>query len=539
MNFNFSRALERARAVFADFTAGQKTVTALLVVGLVVGAYLFNGWASTPTYSPLFSNLAASDASAITDKLTAAKEPYRLADGGSTILVPQKDVYQLRLDMAKANLPTGGVSGFSLLDKGGITTSQFQQNVEYQQAIEGELVKTIEAIDGVSAAVVHVVLPANDVFTADASKATASVLVTTDPSKPLSAGAVQAIVHLVASSVEGLDPNDVAVADSHGNMLSVPGSGGQATGTGSLQDQETSAYEQRVSNAVQNLLQPLVGPGHVIVQVSASLNFDSQETTSENYVQPSAGATPVPLSETKTSEVYSGTGAGTAGILGPDNLAVPTPTGSPSPGTYASSSSTTDNALGRVVQQVKTAPGAVQHLSVAVLLDSATAGKVSAADVQKLVENAAGVQTSRGDSVQVSTMPFDQQAAKAAQKDLAAAAKSKDMTKLVGYGKNGLIGFLVLGAVVFFMRKAKTSSSHPAMLSTSERLELEDARQLRAILAAEQQESARELVPGPRGQDRLEFGRPSLEGEIGELVERQPEEVAQLLRGWLADRRST
>jgi flagellar M-ring protein FliF len=539
MNFDLKRMLDRARAVLADFTAGQKTVTALVVIGLVVGGYLFSGWASRPTYTPLFSNLAPSDASAITDKLNASKEPYKLTDGGGTILVPQKDVYQLRLDMAKNNLPTGGVSGFSLLDKGGITTSQFQQNVEYQQAIEGELVKTIESIDGVRAAVVNVVLPNNDVFSADSSKPTASVLVTTDPSKPLSAGQVQAIVHLVSSSVEGMSADDVTVADSQGNMLSAPGVDGQLSGASSMQAEQTSAYEQRVSGAVQSLLQPLVGPGHVIVQVNASLDFDSQQTTSENWVQPSPGTTPVPLSQTKTSEVYSGNGQTAVGILGPDNLAVPSPSAALSPGTYASQSSTTDNAIGRVVQQVKTAPGAVQHLSVAVLLDSATAAKVNVADVQKLVENAAGVQTSRGDSVQVSTMPFDQTSAKAAQKDLAAAAKSKDMSKLVGYGKDGLIGFLVLAAAAFFMRKAKKAQENSPVLSTSERLELEDARRMRAILAAQQDDNARrELVPGPRaGQDRLELGLSPLDNEIGELVERQPEEVAQLLRGWLADRR--
>lgn len=537
MNFDLKRIVERARAIFADFTAGQKTVTALVVVALVVGAYLFTGWASKPSYTPLFTSLAASDASAITDKLNAQKEPYKLADGGSTILVPQKDVYQLRLDMAKNNLPTGGVSGFSLLDKGGITTSQFQQNVEYQQALEGELVKTIEAIDGVQAAVVNVVLPSNDVFSADSSKPTASVLVTTDPSKPLSAGTVQAIVHLVSSSVEGLNPDDVTVADSQGHMLSAPGMEGQLSGAGSMQAEQTAAYEQRVSAAVQNLLQPLVGPGHVIVQVHANLDFDQKQTTSENYITPSPGTSPVPISESQSSEVYSGSGQSATGILGTQTI--PVPTASPSPGTYASSSTTRDNAIGRVVEQVKTAPGAVQQMSVAVLLDSATAAKVNVADVQKLVANAAGVQTSRGDSVQVSTMPFDQTAAKAAQKQLQAAAKSKDMNKLIGYGKDGVIGFLILVAVVFFMRKAKKAQERSPLLSTTERLELEDARRMRALVAAQQDELARELTPGPRGGDRepLEIGLPSIDAEIGELVERQPEEVAQLLRGWLADRR--
>lgn len=536
MNFNLKNMLDRARAIFADFTAGQKTVTALVIVGLLIGGYLFSSWASKATYAPLFSNLAASDASAITDKLTAAKEPYKLADGGATIMVPQKDVYQLRLDMAKANLPTGGVSGYSLLDKGGITTSQFQQNVEYQQALEGELTKTIESIDGVSAAVVNVVLPSNDVFADDSSKPTASVLVTTTGNDTLTASQVQAVVHLVASSVEGLNPDDVTVADSHGNVLSAPGVQG-VSGASSMQDQETAAYESRVSNAVQSMLQPLVGIGHVIVQVNASLNFDQQQTTTEQYVQPSPGTTPLPLSETRSTEVYSGSGANSAGILGPDNIAVPAASASASPGTYSNSSSTTDNAIGRVVQQVNTAPGAVQHMSVAVLLDSSVAAKVNTADVQKLVENAAGVQTARGDSVQVSTMPFDQTQSKAVQQDLAAAAKAKSMNKLMGYAKDGVIGLLILGAIAFFMRRAKKARDSSPMLTTSERLELEDARRMRSILAAQQEEVVRELVPGPRSLDRLEIGQSALDAEIGELVERQPEEVAQLLRGWLADRR--
>jgi len=147
------------------------------------------------------------------------------------------------------------------------------------------------------------------------------------------------------------------------------------------------------------------------------------------------------------------------------------------------------------------------------------------------------VQTSRGDSVQVSTMPFDQTQTKAVQKDLAAAAKAKDMNKLMGYAKDGGLAVIIIAAIVFFMRRAKKAHENSPMLTTSERLELEDARRMRSILAAQQEEVVRELVPGPRGQDRLEIGHSSLDAEIGELVERQPEEVAQLLRGWLADRR--
>jgi flagellar M-ring protein FliF len=134
-------------------------------------------------------------------------------------------------------------------------------------------------------------------------------------------------------------------------------------------------------------------------------------------------------------------------------------------------------------------------------------------------------------------MPFDDSAAKAAQKEIADAKKSKDMNKLIGYGKDGLIGFLVLGAIAFFMRKAKKAREHSPVLGMSERLELEEARKMRALLAANQDEVVRELTPSPRNGDRLEIGHATIDSEIGELVERQPEEVAQLLRGWLADRR--
>ncbi len=543
MNFDMKRLLARGKEILSDFTAGQKAMTAIAVVALLVGAYLFSTWAAKPSYTPLFSNLAATDASAITDKLTAQKEPFQLTDGGTTILVPEKDVYQLRLDMAKASLPANGSSGFDLLDKGGITTSQFQQNVEYQQAIEDELQKTIESINGISAAVVNVVIPTQDVFSNDSTKATASVLVTDDPSQPLSGEEVQAIVHLVSSSVEGLAPGDVTVADSQGNVLSAPGVNGEATSASSLQDQQTAAYEQRVSDAVQTMLQPLVGAGNVVVKVAANLDFSTQNTESESYPQPVASGTasPLPLSETKNTEIYSGNGAGSAtGILGPDNIAVPAPSGTASPGSYSSQNITTDNAIGRVVQQVQTAPGSVTGLQVAVLLDSTAAKGISTAQIQKLVANAAGVQPSRGDSVQVSEMPFNQTQAKANAKALAAAASAKSMKSLMGYGQDGGLALLLLGAIWLFMRKAKKSRSQSTFMTTSERLELEEARRMLALVSS-QEELAGQHMPAlsPSMAGQLEMHRPTIEAQIGDLVERQPEEVAQLLRGWLADRRTT
>ena len=541
MNFDFKRILNRGRETLGEFTAGQKAMTVIAVLALLVGGYLFSTWAAKPSYTPLFTNLAATDASSITDKLTTQKEPFKLSEGGTTILVPQKDVYQLRLDMAKDNLPANGSSGFDLLDKGGITTSQFQQNVEYQQAIEDQLNKTIESINGISAAVVNVVIPAQDVFSADSTKSTASVLITDDPSSPLTGEQVQAIVHLVSSSVEGLAPTDVTVADSQGHVLNAPGINGEATSQSSLQDQQTAAYEQRVSDAVKSMLEPIVGAGHVVVKVAADLNFNTQTTQSESYPQPVASGTasPLPLSQTKSTQIYSGTGtAAAAGILGPDNIAVPTGTASPSPGSYASQTSTTDNAVGRVVQQVQTAPGSVNGMQVAVILDSASAKGINTAQLQKLVANAAGVQTSRGDSVQVSTMPFDQTQAKANAKALAAAAKSKSMKSLVGYGKEGVLAVILLAVVLLFTRRAKKARGQSSFMTTSERLELEEARRMLALVSAQDESGGGNPAIAPMMPGQLETQRPALDAQIGDLVERQPEEVAQLLRGWLADRRT-
>src|SRR5256884_3844646 len=231
--------LKRVTGTFGAFTPGQKAVTLFGIVALVVGGVLFANWASTPAYAPLFSNLSSTDASAIVDKLTSGGTPYQLTDGGATIMVPQSQVYDLRLKMSGQGLPAQNDTGYSLLDKQGVTTSDFMQNVDYQRALEGELDKTIKSINGVQAATVHLALPPKDVFATDTQKPTASVLVTTSLGRTLSPDQVQSIVHLVAASVVGLDPNQVTVADAAGNVLST--GNGQTVSTGGFpRHQETT-----------------------------------------------------------------------------------------------------------------------------------------------------------------------------------------------------------------------------------------------------------------------------------------------------------
>ncbi|OLP66191.1 flagellar M-ring protein FliF, partial [Salmonella enterica subsp. enterica serovar Javiana] len=192
--------LARIGRTFGGFTPGQRVVTAVAAVAVLVGGAMFVSWVSKPTYAPLFTGLSTTDASAITAKLTEAGEPYTLADGGQTVMVPQADVYQKRIDLSGQGLPAGdnGTQGYSLLDKQSMTGSDFQQKVTYQRALEGELSKTIESINGVQAAVVHLAIPQDDVFSTDASAPTGSVLVKTAPGVNLSSTIVDSVVHLVA-----------------------------------------------------------------------------------------------------------------------------------------------------------------------------------------------------------------------------------------------------------------------------------------------------------------------------------------------------
>src|SRR6195952_877274 len=188
--------LQRFWRGFLAFTPGQKVVTVAVGLALVIGGFAFSSWASKPSYAPLFTNLAPADASAIIDKLNTSKTSYQLAANGTEILVPQKDVYALRLTMSAANLPAAGTTnGYSLLDKEGITTSEFKQHVDYQRAMEGELSKTIKSISGVRDAAVHLAIPQQSVFTDGTQKATGSVLLTTDPGASLTSGQVQSVVN--------------------------------------------------------------------------------------------------------------------------------------------------------------------------------------------------------------------------------------------------------------------------------------------------------------------------------------------------------
>jgi flagellar M-ring protein FliF len=535
MRTRLSSSAGQLRSVVSEFTAGQKLVAAVAVIGVLLGSVFFVSWATTPTLAPLYSNLGGEDASAIVERLGADGVPYELADGGATIMVPREQVYDLRLRMSGEGLPAGDATGYAILDEQGLTTSEFQQHIEYRRALEGELSRTVAAIDGVETAVVHLAIPRRSVFVTEQDQPTASVLVQTRPGATLSAAQVQAVVHLVASSVEGLAPESVTVADSAGTVLAQPGEDGMVAAAGDVRAQQTLAYEQRVASEVEEMLARVVGAGKAVVRVSADLDFDRRETTSERYVEEDGVP---PLAETTRTETYEGTGAAVGGVLGPENEEVPVADGAES--TYESESSTRNNAVGRVQEESRSAPGAVQRLSVAVLLDTQSAGTVDIGEVRELVATAVGLDEERGDEVAVTRMAFDQTAAEEAQEALAQAREQEERAELFALLRTaGLVVLVVLGLIVGLRatRRPKAVGLDPA-----ERALLEDLRRRSELPSS----NVREIEPA--GTPSLEAApttsptalppRDNVRAEVRELVEQQPDEVAALLRSWLADRRS-
>ncbi len=527
MRDDIVRRLQALQRGFAAFTTGQKTIAVIGGLALVLAGFLVFRWAATPSYAPLFSNLAPADASAIVDKLDSEGTPYKLSDGGGTILVPQSQVYAARIKLSGDGLPSQSTPGYSLLDNQSLSTSQFQEQTTYKRAIEGELEKTIEALDAVDTAVVHVAIPQQQVFSSTQQPVTASVLVKTHPGVTLDTSQAQAIVHLVASSVEGLDPKQVTVADSAGNVLSTAGTGVDSiVGT---RNQQVQDFEDQMKQQVQGVLDRVLGPNNSAVDVTADLNFDQTVTNTTRYF-----TTPhqVPLSGSTTKETYKGPNAAAAGgVVGPNGQLTPGTTTSKGVTSYTKQQKTADNAVGKTVEQRQAAPGNVQSLHVGIVMDARSVGSITAAQVQKLVASALGVKPNRGDTVQVSVMPFNRAPEKQAAAELAQAQAADHKAAMLSLAKTGglvlLVGLILLLAWLNGRKRRKLRDKATSYV-------VEQLRRNR------EPEPAAQLPPTPpalepAGRDPAAELRMAARDEIAAMVERQPEEVAQLLRGWLVE----
>jgi flagellar M-ring protein FliF len=543
----------RLSAYVKGFSAAQRTIAILAIAALVLGGIALASWLGKASYAPLFTGLAAADASSITDQLQTDGVPFQLTDGGATILVPQAQVYSERLKAASNGLPSSNEGGYSLLDDMGVTSSEFQQDVTYKRAMEGELAKTIGAMDGVQTATVQLAIPEKSVFVSEEKDPTASVFIATDNGTELSSDQVQAIVHLTSASVEGMQPTDVSVVDAKGQTLSAVGTG--ATGSGADQ---AADYDAATSKKIQDLLDTTLGVGNATVVVSGTMNQESGTRTSERYTAPTSG--PVALNESSTTEEYgagAGGGNGATGVLGPDNIAVPngTATGGAGDDGYKNESATKNNAVDHTTETTQIPSGGLDRQTISVALN-AKADAVQNANLQSindLVSAAAGVDRDRGDQVQVAMMDFDTSASDQAAKALEAQEKADQQEALWSSIRTaGIVIGIVLAviAIMFFVARRNRKQEREAvdlgeldafagetfqlplaMDGTGDRVTLGAGDAPTAVLSAmpagdppTEVLTTEEITAERRRQD------------ISALAERDPKRTAELLRGLLDDR---
>lgn len=362
----------------------------LLIAGVAIIAIIILTvlWAKNEQhYGVLFSNIEDKDGGEIITQLAAMNIPYKFSSSGTSILIPEDKVYNTRLLLAQQGLPKGGVIGFELLDKESFGMSQFNEQINYQRALEGELARTISTIDVIDSARVHLAIPKSSVFIRERKQPTASITLSVKPSRSLSQMQIDAIVHLVASSVPELTSDKVNIVDQRGNLLT--GGDDSFGNINSTQLEFTQRVEDRIRQRIERIVEPVAGKDNFNVQVSAEIDFSRQESTIETY-DPNSNAANQSIRSRQTSEnnqtnPYSEVG-GVPGALSnqpvPRASAIIDGTGSDSAdASMANSESknqktqtvqrsdTVNYELNRQIISSKTPEGRIKRLTVAVLVN--------------------------------------------------------------------------------------------------------------------------------------------------------------------------
>jgi flagellar M-ring protein FliF len=405
-------------------------LAALLALFVAMVMYSHEG-----EYRVLYANLSDKDGGAILAQLQQMNVPYKHADGGAAILVPAEKVHDVRLKLATAGLPKGSVVGYELMETQKFGVTQFQERLNFQRGLEGELTRSIQALSGVESARVHMALPNQNGFFREQQKASASVILTLHPGRNLDKGQVAGIVHLVSSSVPEMSPKAVSVVDQSGSLLSGPTDGSvDPSGLDAQQLQYVRQMESNFTQRVRDLIEPVVGKDNLRAQVTADVDFAQIESTAEEY-KPNQNAANAAVRSQQTSEQSGSTGGGQAtGIPGAVSNQPPTPATAPvngasqplqgAPGANGAAGgnsrrdAVTNYEVDKTVRVTRNSTGNVKRLTAAVVINHITKtdakGKTTTEPMKQeeidkltaLVKETIGFNEQRGDSVKVLTAPF-------------------------------------------------------------------------------------------------------------------------------------
>jgi flagellar M-ring protein FliF len=504
-----------------------------LIVGGVLGISilmftLLIVFANRTEYRPLFANLSGEDAGEIVKKLKEQKIPYRIESEGTAVMVPADKVYELRLSLASDGLPQGGGVGFEIFDRKNFGMTEFVQKLNYQRALQGELSRTISQLSGVEQARVHLAIPEKSLFRDEEKKPSASVVLKMKTAAPLRDNEVQGIVHLVASSIEGMDPDSVSVLDSRGKVLSRTGSSDPTGKMSSAMLEMQRSYEKTVEERLQSILDKAVGVGKSVARVNAVFDFKQVEKFEERYDPEST----VVRSEQRTEE-KNGATAGASGIPGVQSNTGKAPPPSPSSSINQGSKSdeTMNYEISRSTARIIEPVGTLARVSVAILVDGKSEGAAgdggtskpkyvprSADELQKiesLAKSAVGFNGERGDQVTVANIPFQD----AGRMDEESSQGWWQAPILMSLLKNALIGLGFL-AILFFV-----------------------VRPLLATLRQTKRTSGEGFAPLQEGDDLLDSKQKlalamntTSQLELIEKVKKDPYQTAQIIQNWLQQR---
>lgn len=416
-------ALAQLKDIWTRLPLSGRIATGSATLGTLalIGALIYYG--SQPNYGVLFSDLKPADAQVVVEKLRVANVPYSLANNGSTIQVPDERISELRLQMAGEGAISGGHVGFDLFDKANFGATDFAQQVNYRRAIEGELAKTLEGLDEIETARVHITPKKESVYSEKEEGAKASVVLRVKQNKELSSDRTNAIVSLVASSIEGLDPTGVSVMDTFGRQLAAAGQnkpgGNSDAGAFKVQLEAKQKFEIENSSRIIALLEPVVGQDRVKANVAADIDFSQIEQSEEKYdpksqvVRSQQSATEARSYPNSVPNNVAGSRANNPTATTPAGTAAAAPVTAPAGPSDQRNTSTVNYEIDKITKKTIGAGGRVNRMTVSVVIDHKTVEGVEVArtsdeigQIQELVAAAIGIDPNRGDSVVVQTMPF-------------------------------------------------------------------------------------------------------------------------------------
>ncbi|MEM7274179.1 MAG: flagellar basal-body MS-ring/collar protein FliF [Actinomycetota bacterium] len=530
-------------------TGPQRVTLALAFFATLMSVFLVANATGNSPMSVLMADLEPETAAAVVTELDARGVPYELEGGGRIVEVPSDQVHQLRIELAALNLP-GSADGWDLLENQGITSTAAEFDVAVQRALQGELARTISAIEGVSSANVHLVMPERDILSDDGRQASASILLATGGSD-LRPTQVNAIVNLVAASVEGLSADQVAVTNDAGEVLAAPGDAGGFDIEGDAQFRQRRQFESSIETRLETLLTTLTGIGGAQVTVTADLDFDSVMTTSETHTPIQAeGGGQLLDRDTVLNEVYRGEDVaadeeGQLEVELPEDALGDDEVGDFDEGVqYGRDERDRDYVVDRVVTEAAVAPGAIRSLSVGVLLDEEAIDAARLPEIEEQVTAAAGIRPDRGDTLAVSLLPINEdiKAALAAQQEAQAdAASAGSGLDLVGLLRTVGTIIIAVAALIFGLKYISRGPRREVVESID--LTEVTAGQAAAELGAgdgtadagDAEDEASQPRIDPEEQKELEEMAKAAEEQLHDLIANQTDDVADVLRTWLSD----